>query len=250
MTESNQTESEQPDGDLIAHIHNDDTSTIQSELGALPDLAQELAALQELDALLQTSYGGSALPDPQDLIDVLTDQATPAQKLIVAAYERNSERGKREMDALRAELARSPLAETATESSGTVLEQLARFVATPLAFNMGLRAAGGDGEQMTFEATDIQAMVTIRIVPPSRERWRIEGYVTQNYEPVPNAQIGLRVEPTQTGESVTESITESATDSDGFFEFNDLAAGEYTIEAALSDGIVIVPELNLTEEDG
>lgn len=238
------TDSNQSDGDLIAHMHNDGAPSTQADLDASPELAQELAALNELDALLQNTYGGSAQPDPQDLVDVLMEQATPSQKLIVAAYVRDSERGQREMDALAAELAGAPAAHTQPNES--IIEQLARFIATPLALNLGLRAAGSesgrDREQMTFEVADLQALITLRIVPPVRERWRIEGYITQNYAPIADAQITLRSEE--------EPSSQSVPDDEGFFEFDALAAGRYTLEAALPDGLIVVPDITLMEQDG
>lgn len=243
MADPNQADPNQAEGDLIAHLHNDGKRSIQKRLAASPDVAQELAALEKLDTLLHNTYGGSALPNPQDMVDVLMDQATPTQKLIVAAYVRDSVRGKREMEALRNALAAEPsTAEPSTEKTEAHGKSgLPRFIAKPMAVGIGLRSQGDGSEQQTFQVDALQAQVTLRVVPPIREIWEIEGYVTQNYVPVADAHITLQSDQT--------SPQSSRSDSEGFFAFRKLAAGQYSLHLHLADGIITLSELVLLDED-
>ena len=235
MSEPNQLDPNWDEGDLIAHIDGNSNAS--------PDLAADLTELADLDALLQRTYGGSARPDPQDLVDVLMGQATPAQRLIVAAYVRDSMRGKAEMAALEKELADEL---GSTPKLGFLADLLPRFMATPIAMGIGLRTSANisateTGEQ-TFQVAELNVQITLQIAPPIRELWEIEGYISQNYLPVADAPLILQ--------SVPSPQQESNTDSEGFFIFQELSDGRYNLSIQLAEGIITLPELTLTDEDG
>ena len=220
-------------GDLDDNTHTE----IQQMLAQDPELQRELDALEALDTFLHQTIGGLGVPDPQDLVDVVAGQATDQQKLIVAAYVRNSVRGRREMDELEAEL---PVSE-APVSSAKIGWRLPSFIAQPLQAGAGLRSSGLQSVNQSFQVVDVNAMVTLRIAPPVAEEWKIEGYATQNHLPVAHAAVVLEADGIE--------IAHQPTDTEGFFTFPALTEGNYKLFVHLENSIVVMDKIELQDDE-
>ncbi len=189
--------------------------------------------MQDIDVLF-AELEGVLRPDPQDLVDVVAGQATPAQQLLVAAYTRNSVRGREELAALEAEWAKS----MPTPHKHRKLWALPEFIARPLRL-AGVR--GNDREEgglQTYYAADVQAQIAVQIPPPQNDLWQIQGYVT--HEDLPLAATAVSLYP------IAEMTTE--TDEMGFFAFENLSNGRYDLRLHLPDGIILIPDIALVDE--
>ncbi len=189
--------------------------------------------IQDIDALF-VELEGVLRPDSQDLVDVVAGQASQAQKLVVAAYTRNSVQGRAELNVLEAEWAKLMPAQGVHRK----IWALPQFLARPLNL-VGVRGDGtkDDGLQ-TYYAADVQAQIAVQIPPPQNDLWQIQGYVTR--EDLPLAETAVSLYP------ITEMTTE--TDEMGFFAFENLPAGNYDLRLHLTDGIVLIPDINLADD--
>lgn len=221
------------EGEQFAYLHGESRSDTENALRASPAMRRELAELARLDQLLTGLFAEIDRPDPQDLVDVLTNQATPKQKLIVAAYTRFSERGRREMAALEEELA-------LLEKSEKPRSLFAFFLARPFAPAVGLRTGRGESGGSLYQAIDIQVQVILHRTPPVDLRSTIEGVVTQHFKPMSHQQLALQSGPTV--------VALEQTDDQGFFRFQHLQAGTYQLSICLEDGIVQIENVVLNED--
>ncbi len=211
-------------GDLLAYLDGVDLPHVEQALQASPGLRQELDELRQAEQVLRQMFGGLPLPDPQDLVDVVTGQATPQQQLRVAAYIRANPAGQQELAALQAA--------AASRSSSRV-----RFLAVRQTGALAVRSAAADAIEQSFYVTELAIQVVLRIGPPSNDRWRLEGYVTQHDQPAAGVRVTLRATHARPRPRLT--------DADGFFAFQRLAAGTYRLQAALPQGTVVLPDIVL-----
>ncbi len=223
------------EGELLAYLDGEPLPHVEAALRESAALREELERLRRLDRWLRDALAGKTLPDPQDLVDVAAGQATPAQRLLVAAWTRRDAAARRELAALQAEAQRLAAASRPRRA------RLPRFIALPLAAALGVRELDHEtpGEQ-TFYAAELQAQVTLRVAPLPRERWRIEGYVTQQHAPAP----GLKVRLTSSAAHPRPRTTDAA----GFFAFGNLAPGVYTLNVYFAQGHLIVPDILLNDD--
>ena len=127
------------EGELMAYLHGEPNPALEKALARSSELREEVKELAQTLGVLTGVMGEVDRPDFQELIDVALDQASPAQRLRVAAYIRNSERGRQEMAEIEQDIANE------NESLNTRPRwQLPIFIAAPLAGALGLRSAGED----------------------------------------------------------------------------------------------------------
>lgn len=214
------------DGDLMAYLDGERLPHVEQALAASASLRQELEELRQAEGLFRRLFGGVARPTPEDMVDVALGQATPAQRLRVAAFEQQSVAGRREMDELRAEWA---------ETTPARRPRVAQFFAVPLQA-MGVRGAG---DEHAYHVATLQAQITLRIVPPVGERWGIEGRLKRAEEPLAHTRVTLR--------GVRARPRPRQTDEQGFFSFPRLGPGVYQLRAYLEQGVIVVPEIRLDE---
>lgn len=234
------------EGELFAYLAGESLPHVAQQLNASPALQQDFDELRQLDHWLQHNFGGIARPDPQDLVDVALGQANATQKLIVAAYVRQSRQGQRELKRLQKEFGGAAV--TAPPTKRPLL-----FWAIPLLGGAGLKTEKGGasaslaanhfaqtrhGGEQTFQVTELQAQITIRIPPASGETWQLSGIVTQNQQPMANATVTLRAEHTRPRPRKTDQM--------GFFAFRHLPEGTYRLRVYLDQGIVRVPDIELS----
>ncbi len=213
-------------GDLLAYLDTVDLPHVDHALQESADLRQRLASLRQTDRALRTIVGGLPIPDPQDLVDVATGQATPAQQIRVAAYVRANPVG------------RDDLAELVSAPPKPSRLRLPRFAALPLAAALGTRSGARTTTEQAFYASELAVQVVVRIVPPSGDLWQLAGYVTRNDQPASQVRVTLR--------AADARPRPRRTDADGFFTFTRLRAGVYHLQAQFEQGVILVPAITLT----
>lgn len=119
--------------------------------------------------------------------------------------------------------------------------RLPQWIATPLSVAAGLRSTSGQRIQQSFQVANIQAQVTLRVAPSERENWRIEGYVTQNFQPVANAKVTFISERSHPRPRYTDEM--------GFFVFGRLSEGTCQLRIYLEQGVVVIQDIRLIDED-
>ncbi|PDV98958.1 carboxypeptidase-like regulatory domain-containing protein [Candidatus Viridilinea mediisalina] len=214
-------------GELQAYLDGEDVPHVAEALAASPALRQELAALHRQMQTLQGFFGGLNLPDPQDLVDVATGQASPQQQLRVMAYVRASPQGREDFTTL--------LALQAAPQSQRL--RLPNILALPQALAPGLRSLPSASDDQSFVAGELHAQVVVRVPPPRGDHWQIEGYVTQHDQPAAAVRVTLR------GDQVRPRPR--FTDAEGFFTFTRLPAGHYLLQAHFPQGRLLLPPLRL-----
>ncbi len=235
-------------GDLLAHLDGKRQPHLDVALRNQPELRTELEALREADKFLQQKFGRLRIlrPDSQDLVDVVTGQASAAQELRVMAYVRQSPAGDAEMAALREAFADAEAEEQGFRESKGFFEPITRTLRQFLA--LPLQAAGVRGtsplysqeSENTFYVAELDARVTIYTSPSIGEEWIIEGYLTQREAPINGVRATL--------EQNEEIIASTESEDGGFLTFEAIEAGSYQIKIHLEQGILITPQIELKDE--
>ncbi|MFV9507478.1 MAG: hypothetical protein AB4911_23235 [Oscillochloridaceae bacterium umkhey_bin13] len=224
------------DGDLLAYLEGEDLPHVAQALAQSPTLRQQLETLRRTKSLMTQWFDGLDRPDPQDMVDVITGQASATQQLRVAAYLRKSP------------VARAEYAELEQEfralSTPARPRRLTRptFFALPMSLGAGLRSSTPTSvaHEHSFVVAEIQAQITLRITLRSDEHWSLEGYITQDQQaaadiPVRLVAPGARPRP-------------RTSDAAGFFSFARLRPGTYELRATMEQGILVVRDLILNDE--
>lgn len=242
--------SDQPiaEGDLLAYLDGADLPHVAAALRASPELQQELETLHRAQQVLQRVFGAPPLPEPQDWVDVATDQATPAQHARVQSYLHAHPASAARLHALQAEAlaADGEWAQAAQREQDAAPPMphpvparlhLPVYIATRVVGAVGLRGAA---TEQAFAGAELDAQVIVRIVPPTRERWHLEGYVTQQQQPA----VGVTVKLSAAHARPRPRVTDAA----GFFTFRRLAAGSYRLQVRFAQGLLLLPELVLHDD--
>ncbi len=223
------------EGDLLAFLEGEDLPQVARALAESPELQRELAELQRARAAFTQLFTGLERPAPQDMVDVIAGQASATQQLRVSAYLRESAAGRRAYQELEQEFGR--LQQTTRPRRA----RLPEFLALPLAAAAGLRAAPvADERDRAFVVKELQARVTLRIVPRADEHWAIEGFITRGEQAAPDVQVRLtapRARPRP-----------RRTDAAGFFSFPRLRAGTYQLRAAFDEAVLRVEDIVLQDD--
>lgn len=235
------------DVDLLAYLEGEEIPGLVEALRVSPALQQKLEELRVLDAWLYQTFDGISRPAPGDLVDVALEQASDRQKLLVAAYERNSLRGSAEMARLRHE---------ARQQQRPSSPWFARLVAPLTASHTGrLQAAGvrssdvptmkaGAVTERFYVVEEAQASVHLQITRPLYgERWIMSGMINQTAnEEAPLADLLLVLQNQRGGRGLR-----ATTNSLGYFTFREIKAGVYQLKIHFNKEIAIIADLVLTE---
>jgi len=228
------------EGDLLAYLNGEADSEIEAAISKSSELQAELQALKQVDEQLRGALEGAYLFDEQDIVDVVTGQATASQRLIVAAQRRRDPALDAEIQAMEAEYA----SVTAPKQSRW---QLPQFIAQPIGAAMGVRSSTFETQEHAYHVVELQAQVTVRVVPPDGEIWAIEGYVTQDHQPAGQVKVDLAAD--DFADTTVEPLVTLETDEQGFFVFEDLDEGTYYLRIVFEDGSILVRDLVLLDED-
>jgi hypothetical protein len=227
------------EGDLLAYMLGEDLPHVAQVLQDSPELQQELESLRQADTLFQALFDGLDRPYPQDMVDVITGQASAEQQRRVMAYVRQHASARADFEHLEGEYRK--LSQTAPHTSS----RLPRFIAVPLSGATGIRSGSispglPDSDEQTFLSAELDAHVTMRIAPSVRERWTIEGHVTHRQHPVSSVQVKLA--------SAESKPRPRQTDEAGFFTFRRLKAGSYRLQVVFEQGILVIPDIMLHDD--
>ncbi|WP_129670881.1 carboxypeptidase-like regulatory domain-containing protein [Candidatus Chloroploca sp. Khr17] len=217
-------------GDLLAYLDGVALPHVEQALEASAEVRQEFAQLRRTVQHLHERLEGLSVPEPQDLVDVATGQATPQQQLRVAAYVRANPRAKATFTEL--------LALQSQPADRPVRFRLPRFVALPQLLGAGMRSIAPVVPDQSFYASELAVQIVLRLPPPENDYWRIEGYVTHHDQPAPDVRVRLRGDQARPRPRTT--------DADGFFTFARLAAGTYLVQVHFAEGVVLLPPLTLS----
>jgi hypothetical protein len=228
------------EGDLVAYLEGERLPHVTKALLKSPALQERLQLLWKMNWQLRHLSRGVSSLNPLDLVDVAYGRATPQQQLRVAAYLRESASGRAEMAALLEEYARPKRGLPqflALPLQWLLNQKIAGTETMDLAF--GLRSSSTDtdtaGTGQIFHVSELHAQVVLRIVPLKSERWKLEGYITQQDQPVAGARVMLRVE--------SRRPQSQSTDAGGFFTFTQLAPGVYRLQVFLAQGSLLIPPM-------
>lgn len=223
------------EGELLAYLCGEHLPHVEAALRESPELQAELERLRQTDEWLRRLLSGKRWPDSQDLVDVVTGLATPEQRLLVMAWVRRDPAAREELAALEAE------ARGLGVVSPSRRMRLPLFIAVPVTMALGVRAAPAEElDERAFYVAELQVQITLRVAPLGRERWRIEGYVTQHHAPVPGVRVSLR--------SAAARPRPRSTDETGWFNFRHVPPGVYTLTAISDSWRITVPDVTLKDE--
>ena len=216
-------------GELLALLDGIQQPHVTQALRESPELQQELAEIRQLDAFLQRNWSRLGRPDPQDLVDVVSGQATSQQRLLVAAYVGHNARGRQELETLQKEFA-------SLQPPSARPRRAPAFIATPV-LGLGLRSTVEQEVRQSYQVVELQAQVTLHITPLISEAGQIAGYVTQHLQPIAHAKVTLHTAQIYPRRRTTDEM--------GFFTFRRLVAGIYTLRIHVAQGIMLVERIEL-----
>lgn len=225
------------DGDLVDYLDGVLSPALVEAVDASPEHLQKLSQLRQIDHQLKDVFNRVRLLDPQDLIDVAADQATPNQRLIVAAYCRRSPEVAAEFAALKQIWDGETLSTDKQKISWMELFPL--FQAKLITAGLGVK--GASHPQQTYEVAELQVKAIVHSIPPEEDDfWTLKGQVTQDNRPLPDANVLL------SGDHMADITT--MTDSLGFFTFEELAEGTCHISISVPKNMISFPAITLDDE--
>lgn len=228
------------EGDLLAYLEGEPLPHVDYHLRESAELRAELERLRRAHSTYSNLWQpapDAAEPDPQDMVDVVTGQASAAQQLRVAAYIRQNAAARATYDALQATFA---AASPATPPRHRL--RVPVFAAVPAGLGAGLRTAAplvSDREQ-AFVVAALQVQVTLRVIPRDDGYWAVEGYVTREQHPATGVQVRMHADGARPRPRTT--------DDGGFFRFARLRDGTYQVRVLLADGTVLLRDVSLADD--
>jgi hypothetical protein len=224
------------DGDLLAYLAGEPVPHVEQALQESPELRQELEDLRRSTKLFSQLFHELERPDPQDLIDVITGQASDMQQLRVAAYTRRSAAGRAEYQVLEKEF------RELTRPQSSRRQKAPKFLAQPLNVAGGLRSTAPDealsrasSMEQSYVVQELQAQITLTMAHVGRDYWQLEGYVTRQQSPAPAVRVKLAAEQAHPRPRITNEL--------GFFTFARLRSGTYQLEAQFETGSLLISDL-------
>lgn len=212
------------DGQLLAYLDGVRLPAVESALAVSPALRARLETLRSEEFFLREMFINLPVIEPQDLVDVVTGQASPATRLRVNAYLKENPEAKEEMETLK-----KSLPQTSTSRRPA-------FAAIPV-LAAGLRDAGAQSQNQSYYVAELEARVSLSITPCGTERWRVSGRVTCANQAIVGVRVALS--------SANFHPRPRQTDENGFFEFQRLPTDVYSLRVTLVSGILVIREIDL-----
>lgn len=110
----------------------------------------------------------------------------------------------------------------------------------PLAPSAGRRGAVDATAMRRYQVADINILVELLISPPDQEHWSVTGRVMRGGVAAVAAPVTMRADTYR---------SQQTTDAEGFFAFDQLPPGHYTLEILQPPARVEIPDLILLEDD-
>lgn len=178
---------------------------------------------QELELLALLSLGEQGCPDPNELAAYIVGTLTGNAHLRVAAHVRHCPVCQEDMH-----LARPP-----ASRRRSLLAQLLPVFAT------GVRSTTTQHLVRQYRAADLTIMLTI--VPLVNDVWRLTGQLLRQEQPVIEQPLILR--------SGRKRGYRQSSDAQGFFSFDDIPAGVYTLTVEYEQTLVQIRGLILSHDE-
>lgn len=177
----------------------------------------------QLEQLALASLSDEACPEPEQLAAYLLGTLSGAAQLSVAAHVRQCPLCREDLA-----LARPP--------EPRPRRLVARLLPTLLS---GVRGSSASAFVRQYQAADL--VVELTLAPPVGDYWRLTGQLLRERAGVPDREITLR--------SGRRRRLQTTSDTDGFFTFEDLPFGAYTLSVADGDTLIQVRGLSLRHAD-
>jgi len=190
---------------------------------------------QRLERLAIASLRMEPCPDAERLAAYAARTLSGMDQLLVDAHVRRCPLCTRDL-----ELSRPPDLDQRWQLDERPPVRQRFAIAQPLEqlFGVRLRAEHGRDDVRQYLAADVALSVTI--TPTAGERWRITGQITRANTPLAERAITLRS---------ARRRYQRETDVDGFFTFEDVPAGRYTLSTIEDSVYVQIRDLTLTLSD-
>lgn len=225
------------DADLIAHLLGEDVPGLKEALDLSEDLMERFNELSQLDAEIAHALGQLSRVSDQDLVDVVTEHASPNTRLLADAHIRQNPEAKERIEALKREYR-----ELSREGESQRIK-LPTFLASPLSLAIGLRSSDdslGRRSEGGYQSTELAAQITYRAVPLQDESFRIEGSAV--YQEAPGARLRVALC------AVKRRPRQEFTKPTGVFSFDKVRAGEYRLRLSLPVGVMETPPFAIADE--
>jgi|GEM_PF-3079944 len=177
---------------------------------------------RQLEHLALASLTADACPPAEVLAEYILMTLTGTAQLQVAAHVRGCPLCQEEI-----EFCRPPAPPHRT--------LIARLVPLVVA---GLRSAPSSHTIRQYRAADLTVEITI--VPTQGERWRVTGQILRNTNGVAGQEVVLR--------SARRRTYREESDDQGFFTFEDINNGHYTLSVKDSATVVQIRGIDLTRD--
>lgn len=215
------------DEDLSAYLDGKPLPALAAALPSSPALQARLEQMRLRDQQLQQAFVPLAVVQPQDLVDVATNQASPAQRERVLRLIQHDAALQEEL-ALLHDLAAAPPVELAQP-------EVPLYLAVPTTGHAaGIRSLAPEDEAeqyLTVAALDLQ--LQLATAQDNAGLGQIDLWLTENY--VPLAGVAVVVQ------AATGNDLMALTDDDGAVQFAPLAPDTYQLLIRLEAGEITLP---------
>lgn len=176
-----------------------------------------------LERFILTSLTDEACPAPDQLAAYILGMLDSNVQLQVAAHTRTCPMCQEELA-----LARPPIPRQR--------RLIAQLIPT---FTAGVRGHVATSFVRHYQAADL--VVELTLAPPQGDYWRVTGQALRQQVGVPNLTIMLRAGRRRAYQTMSDSA--------GFFTFEDLPAGDYTLSVVTDQTLVQVRGLSLHHDN-
>ncbi len=221
------------EGDLLAYLDGVAAPAVALHVRACPHCRADLAALGQLDGLFAASVVRADCPSPELLLQYQADLLGSATMRPIAIHVNSCADCQADLVALAA-----PFAPGLIEQLAQAGARLLRAVLQPsLAPTLALR--GDTGQRQSFVAGTYQVVLALELAPVPGGAAQIEGQIS-------GAAALLAEGPGQARlRRGDQELRTDTIDDLGFFAFDDLGAGDYTIELQIGPQPVIIDGLTM-----
>ncbi len=228
------------EGDLMAYVEGDASMRVKDHVARCPACTAEVQALTRANRSLLVNLYRVSCPATETLTQYQTNLLQPDEKRQIADHLKTCPHCMAELRKIAgADLPASGVWQWPSSIVRAVIEA----VLVPLRPELAMAARGGEPRQRLYRADDLEIIVGIGPVAPSRGSWRVRGRVTHQ------------------GQAASEAITQPAylvrqeqvvssdiVDELGYFAFNDIIPGEYDLWFEGPEADIVVHGLEIRSD--